>query len=441
MIPIIHIALYVLYLILFLWIICRWSFFKITAISTKQLGVFFLLKVIAGIVFTLIYTHYYTDTSKADIYRYFNDSKVISNLLFQQPLVWLRVITGFGLHEPEVFRHLMPTLYFSHPESDIATNNTLIIRTISVFNYFSFYNIYIDTLFFNFLSFIGLTALFKAVKKYFEEFPQLLLIPVYLLPSVVLWGSGMLKEQFAFTFIGVFFYLSFVTDSKGKWKRVIVIALLWYVVYCIKPSIAACLLASLPFLPIVNISPVRKVSIVLVVPVLLGIILFILKPDWGNDICEQLISKRNEFILLAMAENSGSYFDKNISATDCTHLFLLIPKGLCNSILRPFIWEGGNLFQTLFAIENLLFFILILFLLFRFFKLPSADKLLPALAFFTFALLNYLIIGITVPITGAIVHYRIIATPFLFMSILFVLNQVRLKTFAVSLKNYIRSLK
>src|SRR5687768_2383080 len=131
-------ALYLFYLALFLLLITRWSFFTQTGISKRALVLFFLLKVTAGIALTLVYTYYYTDHTKADIYRYFNDSKIISSLLFQHPAIWLQVITGIGMNEPEVFRHLLTTLHFSHPETDIATNNSLIIRAISLFNFFSF---------------------------------------------------------------------------------------------------------------------------------------------------------------------------------------------------------------------------------------------------------------------------------------------------------------
>ena len=181
-----HTALYLLYFALFVWAIFKWKFFEIEGANKKHFAFFFLLKVAAGILLTLIYTYYYTDLAKADIYRYFNDSKVISSVLFVDPVAWLKIMTGCGIDEPEVFKYVLPTQYFSHPVNDIVTNNTFIIRLSVLLNYFSFSNIYINTLFLNFISFIGLTALFKELRTYFSQFQQILYVPLFLLPSVLL---------------------------------------------------------------------------------------------------------------------------------------------------------------------------------------------------------------------------------------------------------------
>ncbi len=160
-----HAALYLLYLTLFVWLIFKWKFFAVEGTNKKHFAFFFLLKIIAGVSLTLIYTWCYTDQAKADIYRYFNDSKIISTVLFTDPVAWLKIMTGYGIDEPEVFKYVLPTQYFSHPGADIVTNNTFIIRVSVLLNYFSFSNIFINTLFLNFISFIGLTALFKAGAK------------------------------------------------------------------------------------------------------------------------------------------------------------------------------------------------------------------------------------------------------------------------------------
>jgi hypothetical protein len=419
-----HAALYLLYLAIFVVLILKWKFFSKSGINKKLLVCFFFLKVIAGLTLTLLYTFYYTDQSKADIYRYFNDSKIISPLLFQHPSVWLHSITGIGINEPEVFRHLLHTLYFSHPQIDIATNNTFIIRFISVLNYFSFSNIYINTLILNFLSFISLTVLYKGLKKYFEEFPQVLLIPIYLLPSVVFWGSGMLKEQLLFIFIGTFFSIA-LSRSERKYVRWLLLAILLYIIWSIKPFIAVSLLVSLPLLPEVYKSISRKTWIMIIVSVLLGVLLLI-RTGSGTSICEQLINKRNEFVNLALSEKTDLYFDE-VAEPDCLHLLAQAPKALLHSVLRPFVWEKGTLFQYLCAIENSLFILFIAFLLIRFFKKPLKEELFLSSALLLVAFLNYLVIGFTVPITGAMVHYRVIAIPFFLIGIFLLTDRNKMK--------------
>jgi hypothetical protein len=418
-----HAALYLLYLAVFVAFILKWKFFEKSGINKKLLVSFFFLKIIAGLTLTLLYTFYYTDQSKADIYRYFNDSKIISSLLFQHPGVWLHALTGIGINEPEVFRHLLRTLYFSHPETDVATNNTFIVRFISVLNYFSLYNIYINTLILNFLSFIGLTLLYRGLKKYLEEFPQVLLIPIYLLPSVVFWSSGMLKEQLIFIFLGLFFGIA-LSQSGRRYLIWPFLVLLLYIIWSIKPFIAVSLLVSFPLLPWIYKS-ISKAWIMIVVCVLLGALLLI-KTGSGTSICEQVVNKRNEFITLALIEKTDHYFNE-VTQTDCLHLIAQTPNALLHSVFRPFVWEEGTFFQLLCAMENSLFILFMAILLMRYFRRPSQEELLMSLSLLLFAFLNYLVIGFTVPITGAMVHYRVIAIPFFLIGIFLLTDRNKMK--------------
>jgi hypothetical protein len=139
-----------------------------------------------------------------------------------------------------------------------------------------------------------------------------------------------------------------------------------------------------------------------------------------------LIEKRNEFVELALKENAGSYFDAQLLEPSVTNLIKLIPEAFVSSVLRPFVWDGGKAFQKIFAVENL-FFLLLLVVSLRYFKFPKEEKLLLCLCFLFFALANYITIGITVPVMGAIVHYRVIATPFLLLAILMAVDLGEIK--------------
>jgi hypothetical protein len=149
-------------------------------------------------------------------------------------------------------------------------------------------------------------------------------------------------------------------------------------------------------------------------------------PALERSVCEKLIDKRNEFALLSIEENAGSVIDKAIYDADCSGLVKLIPKALEASILRPYIWEGGNPFQLMFAFENTIFVLVLTFLFFGYYKFPGLDKLQIGLSLLVFSLGYYLIIGLTVPVMGAIVHYRVIASPFLLIAVLFFIDTEKL---------------
>lgn len=420
MITCLHVLLYAVYLLLFIQLIRKADFFSIPNVPRKRLVFYFLLKVVAGILLTTVYTHYYTDTAKTDIYRYFNDSQVISPVLFKDPVAWLKIMTGCGIEKPDVFKYVLPTQYFSHPDSDFVTNNTFIIRLNVVLNYFSINNIYINTLFFNFILFASLTLFISALSHYFSGFVSLLFVPFFLLPATLFWSSGLLKEALLLSGLAVWWY-AFLTPKLPVTWRLICACLAWGALLFIKIQIAVPALAfTCLFL---TFRAKNKLGLRLVLLCMATIVVFFVA---GNDISRILLEKRNEFVLLAKQENAGSVFTTQLVQPNITNLILLLPDALVSAFLRPYLWERANGFQLAFAVENILFLMLLLFLL-RWYKKPHPVRKLLAVCFFVFALFNYFIIGITVPITGALVHYRVMAQPFLLLAVMLCTDEVQLK--------------
>lgn len=417
----VHAGLYVFYVGLFVWFIYKWQFFDVPGTSRQRFTFYFLLKVASGVLLTLIYTYYYTDQQKADIYRYFNDSRVISPLLFSNPSAWFSIMTGVGIEDPSVFQYLVHTHYFSHPGHDIVTNNTFIIRVNVLINYLSVSNIYINTLLINWISFLSLTLLYKTLRPYFSSFETLLQLPLFLLPSVVFWSSGLLKEALLFACMGPVLH-PFVSQEKIElkhWLSGIIAALL---VLYIKLQVGVIMLLGL----LVLIAFKQKgisilVRVVAMTMIVLGVLVL-----WGDRIAQLLIGKRNEFAELARLENAGSYLKITIYNPTLNNVVRLLPEAFQNSILRPYIWEGGKPFQLAFAAENTLFLLLLAGLLF-FYKKPVGFRLQLCLCFLFIAIANYMVIGITVPVLGAIVHYRVIAAPFLLLGVLLAVDLEKLR--------------
>src|SRR5688572_12473572 len=75
-------ALFIAYLVFFLWLIGKLNFFRLENIRPNLFRLAFLLKTGAGIAMAFIYTYYYTSRTDADIFRYFDDSKVIFDAFF-----------------------------------------------------------------------------------------------------------------------------------------------------------------------------------------------------------------------------------------------------------------------------------------------------------------------------------------------------------------------
>jgi len=436
MILLLYFILFVFYVGLFTRMILRAPFFEVSGIKRLHLVVFFFLKVTAGILLTLVYTYYYTDPTKADIYRYFTDSKIISSLLFTHPLAWLKVIGSIGRLDTGTIKYLQDTLYVSHPAHDFVTNNTLLIKVISLLNYLSFYNIYVDTLLLGFISFVALVFLLKVLLPYFEDFAQILYWPLFLMPSVVFWSSGLLKESLLF--IGVSMYLSqWLSGNTGQKRQQPAVALIGFVIIGLtKVYVAIVLFACSVLLPFRN---VKSPGLLVLTRAVVGcaICLFAWFYISHYPVCSLMAEKRNEFIALSIAEHSNSVLDTTLVQADCNHVVALVPEAMVNAVLRPFIRDKGNLLQMFFAVENAVFMLAIAGILLFYFKMPRSHRAWLAAFCFSFSILNYLGIGITVPILGAIVHYRVVAMPFLLLSVLLMADLKKLKLSLSSLSSYL----
>ncbi len=416
MLLLLHIALYLVYFLLLCMFIRQSSFFKDEHLKPNTLTAFFGIKVVAGIALTLIYTYYYTDKSKADIYRYFEDSTIVSQLLFSHPAAWWSAMTGIQIENPEVFKHLIPTQYFSHPAADPATNNSLLIRTHSILNYLSGYNIYINTLFFSFVSFVGSFLLYRFFTRFPVYEPVLIAVPFFLFPSVLFWSSGALKESVLFFALGLFMYpLRKPYNLKNLLLQLLAIAILLQTKSYVAFFLVLCTFIALPIL--LRDKTEKRVAAVLLVLLIGG------TAYWAaqNNLCDILIEKRNEFSALARAEHAGSSIDTPILSGGCNSLLSQVPGSLLQSVFAPFIWSFKNSFEFAFAIENTFLFLVLALSLSRRTKAYSPPIIVAALCIL-FALLNYLLIGLTVPVIGAIVHYRILATPFLLTAWILLFN-------------------
>lgn len=426
MAQILYTSLFAVYVLLFVWLIFKWNFFDVEGLKPKWLTGFFLLKVVAGIGLTLIYTYYYPDKSKQDIYRYFHDSCIISSLLFSNPVVWLKIMTGIGMYDADTFKYITDTQHFSHPVGDMVTSNEFLIRLITLLNYFSIFNIYINTLFFSFISFIGFTLLYKTLKPFFSGKTYVLVFATYLVPSVVFWTSGLLKETIIITGLSLYLFAWFRVYGKHPLKYGAMLFAGLLLIVLVKVYIAVWLIICSMFLPLgrsytgLKYPLLRRVGLLVVIMVVVWFY-------YGSNFCEKIIYKRDEFILLGIAENAGSTLDAALVDPNCKSFFALLPGGMVSAIFRPFLWDAGPRLQVPFAVENLVVFGGLLLLLLSCCKVPRGRSLWLALFCFTFSLLNYMVIGVSIPLMGAVVHYRVIAIPFLIVGLALFIDEERLR--------------
>jgi hypothetical protein len=201
-----------IYILIFCALIYLLPFFKDNAMKRRFFISAFLLKIVAGFFLTWIYTSYYPDRQTADIYKYFDDSKIIFSAFKNHNYVdYLKMISGIGndnTYFNETYYSKM-NHWFRHYDFGTYNDNHTIIRFNALAMLFSFQNFNVHTIIMCFVCFLGLTALYKAFVSYFVHKEKLLFAALFLIPSVVFWSSGVLKEGILLVALGFLFFSFF----------------------------------------------------------------------------------------------------------------------------------------------------------------------------------------------------------------------------------------
>jgi hypothetical protein len=424
----------ILYLIVFISLIKRWRYFRHSGISSKLLIVLFVLKFGAGLFLTTIYTHHYKERREADIFKYFDDSAPMFAALPKKPIDFVKMITGIGTDNSYFFN-----TYFIHMnnwdrvyDSNIYNDSHTIIRLNAVFRIFSFNVFHIHTLMFCFLAFIGSVAYFKAFKHLFSNTSHLFLIACFLLPSVLLWTSGILKESILIFTLGmIFLAIKKITQQKTSTSNLVLIVVCLFLMIYIKFYVL------LSFLPaIIGYLIAKKLNHHAVVVYTVTLFLAILGGFYSNqltgsvDLVEVLVDKQKDFIRLAEWQSAKSSFALTPLENNFFGVVKVVPEGLLNCFVRPLPQHTDNWLQAGVVLENLL--LLLLFIFSTSYAIRSKLAKKPIFISFEhknfflfcalFTLLLFTIIGITTPVAGALVRYKVPALPFFMMGCLLLLQ-------------------
>ena len=437
--------LVIAYTCLFIFIINKMSFFDVEGISKRMFSLLFILKVFFGLALWAIYTFYYTDRATADIYKYFDDSKVIFDTLKTNPIDYFKILFGIGNNTPAFDHYYSEMNYWARKvDSNIYNDSHTIIRFNALVRLFSFGYYNVHTVVVCFLSLIGLTAIYKTFVTHLQDKKRELLFAVFFLPSVLFWGSGVLKEGLIFFTLGLLIYYSSKLFSQKAIAICITTALLlafskFYVWLAIAPSI-------------VLLIWINKTSSKNVFFKFIFLTFFIgsigLNIDSFTSIQNPLVTltqKQIEFNLLATGQLTDSE-NKPIPAANSLieintlepTLYSFIknsPPALINTFIRPYIWEIRSPLMLLAGLETI-FILLFLFLILFFIKPLKEIKWEYVLFCLSFVIIQFLIIGETTPILGAIARYKTIALPFLVIALLFVLDKEKLLKKMSFLKKY-----
>ncbi len=411
------IAITVAYFLLFLVIVKNHRFFKIEGVRSEALQFAFIIKIAAGFALYFIYRYYYTNRASADIFKYFDDGKIMASAFYSHPVDYLKMLFGIQNDTP-YFTHTyynQMNNWFRVYDSNLFSDSHLIIRFNALMMLFSFGYYHVHTIISCFLSFIGLTAMFKFFIEYAPKAKYGLFLSIFLIPSVVFWGSGVLKEGLIFFSIGLLLFYSNHFFERFSFFKIIVISFSILILLYTKIYVLIILFPLMIIFKSMRLESQGYKNIgfvyggVLLITGTIGYLALTLLTHY--DVLAMLAQKQHDFFVLAKSEQAGSLIYLNPLAPEWSSFILELPIAAVNVFFRPLIGLDNSPMMVPSAIENFILWTLSILIVFFPAKLTRSQKLLAHFSLW-FVLGIFLLTGITTPILGAIVRYKTIALPF-----------------------------
>ncbi len=416
-----EILLTITYFMLFCLMLYKIPFFRhIPGISFSLLALFFALKVMAGISMIMVYTWHY-DLEIADFHKYFKDGMVMYGAAIENPVDFLRMLTGIQSSADHLFPYYEKMNYWFRPwESPVYNDNRLVIRFNALVGIFSFGYLHVHNIFINFISLSGLVAIYRFMLRY-SDTSRINWLPwgVFLFPGLLFWGSGILKEGLLIFSFGFWVYYSdkLINQSGSVLRNIPYLAFFSLLLFLLKPyTLAIWLPCAISFYA----SRKYKVSHILFsyAFVISVFTLFMFLTKWIAfipDLAEIIARKQNDFVEHALALDAGSIIHTRYFETGFSSFVSEFWIGLFNTLFRPHPLETHSVLVGFAALENLIIWSLVIYALIYTDKKCIQKNSVFWLAL-SFSLLLMGFVGMVTPLHGAIVRYKIPALPFLWLA-------------------------
>lgn len=401
--------LFAAYLILFAWIVTKTKFFTASGLTTPQLVIIFLLKVMAGILYGWIGVYYGEMAQMVDTWDYHYESREEYKLLKTNPQLF--------------FSSIFHNTYSDGYTKFLSTENswwndlkgTFFVKTLAIFNLATFGNYYVNVILYSFFTMFGPIAIYRVMKDVFPHRNLPILFATFLIPSVLYWTSGLHKDGIIFVGLTFVIYHIYFALKQNKFSimriacilfgLLLVVALRNFLIIPILPALLAWILASK-----LRQKPVLVFGAIYLVFVVLFFTAKFIHPRLNFP--EEVVLRQDAFLKLG----GGSAVDVNRLEPTFASFTINTPQAFTISTIRPYPSDVRHLLSLAAATE--INFLLLLFIAFLFWRKNGSTPISPFMLFCVFLSLSVLMmIGYTVNVLGAIVRYRSIVLSLLIIPI------------------------
>lgn len=381
-------------------------------INVKAATIGFWIKCIGAVAFTYIYVYYY---GFGDTFEYYRGAKMLGNSLLENPQDYLDLLSSsasknFPVHLKE---YTDPLVHSDSPEEWFFIKLTSPLALLS-FNSMLGLNVLMA-----FIAFIGNWKIYEVFNDVFPNNNKKIIFAFsFCIPSVVFWGSGLMKDTLTLAGLYYVVYYLYFGIVKGQFKLIYLIGgIIWcIIIFKLKSYILISFFPSILLVFYFKFQKQLKDSALrfIVVPFLLIAIVGV-----GFIMIQQLAESSEKYALDNLEWKAkgfhtwheslgGSAYNLGEIEYTATGVLRKIPAALNVTYFRPYPWEAGSPIVLLTSIESLLFFLVFVYIIFRYrfkiFTVLRSTVLLRSLV--AFILIFGFAVGFTSYNFGALVRYK-----------------------------------
>jgi hypothetical protein len=401
--------------------------FSVTDPVRRYFLPFIMLKAIGAVAFGVIYQFYY---GYGDTFRYYQMGHFFNDILRNNPEDVIKVyFTGSTEYfVVQSYRYDFDYLFNHNPQNIIVSKFSSLIGLVTFDNYL------LISIGFSILSATGIWKLFRTFSTMYPKLVQPLVICILFVPSVIFWGSGLMKDSLTIGALGWLTYgcWTFFFRKKRQLLYPIIILTSSLLLFLIKSYILLSFLPPLLFwVGSTYYSSIRNRQLkllvfpfILVVLIVIGLALNNMITQYYNELAfEKIASTAVTIQNNIRSVEGGSDYDLGTIDPTLTGVIAKVPIAIITTLFRPFVWEINSLIMLFSALEGLCFLLFTVWILFKvglkdFFKLIFSKGII---AFcLSFSLLFAIGVGISSGNFGTLVRYKLPETPFYLVAMLLI---------------------
>lgn len=384
------------------------------------------VKIFGALALGFLYQFYYAGGDTFNFHTH--GSRHIWNALIDTPtkgftLLFTDVSQMHGAYE------YASRIYFLNDPSSF-----FVIRIAALFDLLTFSTYSATAVLFALISFGGGWALFTYMCRLKPALHGWIAAAILFIPSVVFWGSGLMKDTLTFASLGFLTYaLGNIFEKKRTLSSLLLLMVSMFVIFSIKKYILFCFLpAAMIWFYRLQVKAIHShVLKILIVPFFIAIVtgasyyslLLVGEGDtrYSLDKIAETAKTTAYDIRYYTGREAGSGYSLGELEGTFTSMISLAPQAVNVSLFRPYVWEVRNPLMALSAVEGLLLLIFTLYVILK--KRTDVFRACrePIVLFcVVFSLTFAFAVGVSTYNFGTLSRYKIPLMPFYMLALIFI---------------------